>query len=248
MPRTPFEMSSDPAGLLVIDKPSGLTSYDCVHRIKKILGQKRVGHCGTLDPLAEGVLLVLFGTHTAYQDYFQGMEKQYWFRAELGRTTDSGDRDGSETGRSPFDGVTRQALADALVKFRGPMWQVPPKVSAIKYGGKRLYEWARQGIEVPRPPRRVEIYSSELLTFDPPYWEARVICSRGTYIRSLVTDVGDVLKCGAVVDALIRERIGSFRREEAVTWPILMGCSAEQLLEHSNAEKIDRFSLNSRHF
>jgi tRNA pseudouridine55 synthase len=223
---------SDVSGLLLLDKPAGLTSYDCVHRVKRILAREKVGHCGTLDPLAMGVLILLVGRATRQQSTFLDLEKQYWFRGEFGRVTDTGDREG-QCLRSPgFGHVTAQHLKDALDTFVGEQMQTPPRFSALKFQGKRYYQWARQGVEIPRRARPVRIKSFELLSFQAPFWEARVVCSRGTYIRTLVEDVAERLGTGASVDVLIRERIGHFSRDQALSWETVSQSSRAQLLDH----------------
>ena len=130
------------SGLLVVDKPAGLTSFQCVDRIRKILGGIRVGHCGTLDPMAQGVLLVLYGAATKLQDQFLALEKQYWFRARWGIVTDTGDREGKETGRFEFAHVAEAALRETLTQFVGAQQQTPPMYAALKYKGKHYYDWA----------------------------------------------------------------------------------------------------------
>ena len=197
---------------------------------RRILQEKRIGHCGTLDPMAQGVLMLVFGHHTRRQSEFLDMEKQYWFRSELGRSTDSGDRTGKTIDTLPFKQVTRAALESVVQGFVGEQLQIPPKVSAVKYQGKRLYEWTRQGIEVPRAPRQVHIRSFEVLAFDGHFYEARVMCSRGTYIRTLAEDVARKLGTAGTVDALIRERVGTYRREDALDWDRLCHSTRDELL------------------
>lgn len=221
------------SGLLLLDKPSGPTSFDCVRRARHILGQKRMGHCGTLDPMAQGVLILVFGDYTRRQHEFLSMEKQYWFRGELGRITDSGDRTGKTLETLPVKDVTLDALRAAATTFVGDIQQTPPKVSAVKFQGKRLYEWTRKGIEVPRAPRQVHISSFEILSFDGSFYEARVVCSRGTYIRTLAEDMARALGTGGLVDALVRERVGTYRREDALSWDTLCSSTREQLLGFS---------------
>ena len=142
-------------GLLVLDKPAGITSYDCVHHVKRISGEKRVGHCGTLDPLAEGVLLLLIGRATRHQEAFLAMEKQYWFRAQFGTQTDTGDREGKCIQTLAVPVLDADRLQVALSSLVGEHWQTPPRYSALKYKGKPYYHWARRGIEIPRHPRPV---------------------------------------------------------------------------------------------
>jgi tRNA pseudouridine55 synthase len=202
---------------------------------RRTLGEKRIGHCGTLDPIAQGVLVLLFGSETRRQREFLDMEKQYWFRCELGRVTDSGDRTGKTLEMLPVGPISRDGLATVATSFVGDHWQIPPKVSAVKYQGKRLYEWTRKGIEVPRAPRNISIYSFEILSVDGAYYEARVTCSRGTYIRTLVEDVARKLGTGGTVDALVRERVGQYKRENAVSWDQLCHSSRDELLNLANA-------------
>ncbi len=221
------------SGLLLLDKPSGPTSFDCVRKARSILGQRRMGHCGTLDPMAQGVLVLVYGDCTRRQHEFLGMEKQYWFRGELGRSSESGDRTGKTLETRPVGGITLDALKAAAQTFVGEVWQTPPKVSAVKYQGKRLYEWTRKGIEVPRAPRQVHITSFDILSFDGTFYEGRVVCSRGTYIRTLAEDLAIKLGSLGLVDALIRERVGVYRRENALSWERLCSSSREQLLELS---------------
>ena len=207
-----------PSGLLLLDKPSGVTSFDCVQVAKRRLGAARAGHCGTLDPAARGLLLILVGSATRHQDSFLGLEKEYWFRSELGVKTSTGDRQGETIEARPPDHVTRETLENVLPSFVGNMEQTPPRYSALKYKGKPYYYYARKGLDVPRAPRAVSILSLSLLSFRLPFWEARVVCSRGTYVRTLVEDVAERLKtCGTLVE-LIRERIGTYRRDDALAW------------------------------
>jgi tRNA pseudouridine55 synthase len=228
-------MVDSASGLLLLDKPSGPTSFDCVRMARRVLQEKRIGHCGTLDPMAQGVLVLLFGRSTRRQNEFLAMEKQYWFRCELGRITDSGDRMGKTLETLAVPSLTRDDLEAAAKGFLGESLQIPPKVSAIKYKGKRLYEWTRKGIEVPRAPRSISIYSFEILSLEGNYFEARVVCSRGTYIRTLVEDVARKMGTGGTVDALIRERVGTYRRENAMSWETLCTSSRESLLTLAQA-------------
>jgi len=222
-------MTETPQGLLLLDKPSGVTSFDCVAVVRKKLGVQRVGHCGTLDPAARGLLLVLVGAATSSQDSFLGLEKEYWFTAELGRRTSTGDREGKMTETKPWGHVTKDALEESLRRFTGDIQQVPPMYSALKHRGKPYYEYARKGLSVPRAPRTVTIRAFSLISFHPPAWEARVVCSRGTYVRTLVEDVSESLKtCGTLTD-LVRERIGPYHKDQALTWPELQMISREDL-------------------
>ena len=211
-------MTEPLSGLLLLDKPSGITSFDGVYHVRRKLGVKRVGHCGTLDPAARGLLMILVGTATREQESFLGLEKEYWFRGEFGRKTSTADNEGPVVETSSAAHVTRETLTNALSSFTGDIQQLPPMYSALKYKGRPYYDYARKGIEIPRSPRPVTIYSFELLSFRLPYWEARVVCSRGTYIRTLVEDVAERLGSCATLVALIRERVGPYTREQAFTW------------------------------
>ena len=223
-------MADSPQGLLLLDKPSGVTSFDCVAVIRKRLGVQRVGHCGTLDPAARGLLLILVGTATSFQDSFLGLEKEYELKAELGRRTSTGDLEGETIETQPWDQVTRELLEKTLQRFTGELQQLPPMYSALKYKGRPYYAYARKGLTVPRSPRAVTIRSFSLLSFRPPSWEARVVCSRGTYIRTLVEDVSASLNtCGTLTD-LIRHRIGPYRNDQALTWQELRMIHRENLI------------------
>jgi tRNA pseudouridine55 synthase len=228
-------MSLPRGGLLIIDKPAGKTSHDCVQFLRQKLNVPRIGHCGTLDPFAQGVLPLLLGPATCIQDQFLRFPKTYWFEAEFGQATESGDRDGRTFVRLPFD-VAAATLARALRAFEGEQWQVPPRISAVKHRGKRFYEWTRQGIDVSRAPRQVTVEEFTLIHFSAPLWEARVRCSRGTYIRTLAEDVAAHFGTVAVLQQLVREQVGPFSRDSAISWTDLHQLSAKALLEQSEHE------------
>jgi tRNA pseudouridine55 synthase len=235
------------SGLLLLDKPSGVTSFDCVAVVRRVLGVKRVGHCGTLDPAAKGLLLILVGSATKTQDSFLGLEKEYWFRAELGRKTATGDLEGDVQETTPFSHVTQELLQKTLENFVGDIQQVPPIYSALKYHGKPFYHYARKGQSIPMMPRTVTIRSIELLSFELPYWEARVVCSRGTYVRTLAEDVASRMNtCGTLVD-LVRERIGPYRRDEAMSLESVRNSHPTKLikaLQVVTPECLSRGSIN----
>ncbi len=222
-------MTDFPSGLLLLDKPEGVTSFDCVRMAKRRLGAARAGHCGTLDPAARGLLLILAGAATRQQDSFLGLEKEYWFRAQLGVKTSTGDREGCETESKPCDRVNQENLTQTLAAFIGEIAQIPPLYSALKYKGKPYYHYARKGLDVPRVPRLVSIASLSLLSFHSPYWEARLVCSRGTYVRALVEDVAERLGTCATLVELIRERIGPYHRNQALRWDELRLMDTESL-------------------
>lgn len=203
-------------GILNIDKPYGITSMELVRRIKRASGLKRVGHGGTLDPIATGVIAVCLGQATRVMEYLVDGSKEYSAVIELGATTDTYDALGEVTGRQDCSSVTESDIERALQQFRGEIDQVPPMYSALKKEGKRLYELARAGIEVERQPRRVEVYNIELIEWTPPLVTARVGCGRGFYMRSLAHDLGESLGCGGHLKSLVRVRSSIFDLSEAI--------------------------------
>ena len=204
-------------GIFNIDKPSGWTSHDVVARVRRITGQKRVGHAGTLDPLATGVLPVVLGTATRLVEYLADADKAYRATVVLGATTNTYDREGTLTPSPNTLMPSREEVETTLHQFRSEIEQLPPMHSAIKVGGKKLYELARQGIEVERQPRKVTISNLQLEAYKPPILQMFVECSKGTYIRSLAHDLGSALGTGAYLDALIRTRHGPFTLGGATT-------------------------------
>ena len=200
----------DVSGVLLIDKPAGWTSFDVVNFVRSRFNVPKVGHCGTLDPAATGLLVLMLGAFTRKSDFFSGDDKSYEGTLELGRVTDSGDLDGAVVREADFSGVAEADVRAAFAKFTGEQLQTPPMVSAVKVGGKKLYELARKGVEVEREPRRIVISRFELLKFAPPYCDFAVDCSKGTYIRTLCADVGETLGCGGVLARLRRTRSGRF--------------------------------------
>ncbi len=208
-------MNSLVEGMLNIDKPAGLTSHDVVNRVRRVAGLRRVGHAGTLDPLATGVLLVCLGRATRLVEYLVGQPKTYEVMIRLGQNTDTYDAEGAVVAERPCH-FTPDDLTTALAQFRGPIQQIPPLYSAIKKEGQPLYKLARQGKEVEIEARAVTIYELEQLAFDLPLLTLRIVCSSGTYIRSLAHDLGEVLGCGGHVAALRRTAVGEFTLDTAV--------------------------------
>lgn len=203
------------AGLLILDKPAGLTSHDAVQRVRRLLGERRVGHAGTLDPLATGVLLVCAGWAARYVEYLVGLQKTYETTVRLGQTTATYDGEGEIVRERPVD-ISEAQLAEALDRFRGPIRQQPPIYSAVKQDGRPLYKLARRGETVDVPARDVEIYDLTVLDWRPPFLDLRVACSSGTYIRSLAHDLGEALGTGGYVAALRRTAAGAFTLDRAV--------------------------------
>lgn len=204
-------------GILNIDKPPGMTSMDVVRRVKRAIRQKRVGHGGTLDPIATGVIAICLGQATRMMDYLIEGTKEYRGMVELGVETDTYDNVGEVTATGDASSVTVQDVETALKAFRGTIRQVPPMYSALKRHGKRLYELARAGIEVERVARRIEVLGIELLDWTPPVVELKVTCGRGFYMRSLAHDLGQALGCGGHLKSLVRLRSGPFKVSEAMT-------------------------------
>jgi len=196
-------------GILVLDKPADMSSASAVDAVKKRLGVQRAGHGGTLDPIATGVLPICLDEATKLAQYLLADDKGYEADLLLGVETDTLDRTGTVTATRPVS-VTREAVVAALAARMGEQDQVPPMYSAIKQGGVRLYHRARAGEEIEREPRRIRIDALELLAFDPPHLRIAIACSKGTYVRSLIADLGNDLGCGAHMTELRRTRSGVF--------------------------------------
>lgn len=200
---------SAPEGLLLIDKPSGITSHDVVDAVRRASGIRKVGHAGTLDPMATGLMLVCVGRATRLLRYVTGLDKVYEGSALLGVQTDTLDADGTVVAESVVD-VDELQLKSAMSKYVGDIQQVPPAHSAVKVGGRKLYEAARKGEPVEAPARNVRIETYDLLASRTPEFDFRAECSSGTYIRALIADTGTELGCGAHLTALRRLRVGEF--------------------------------------
>jgi tRNA pseudouridine55 synthase len=208
-----------PSGLLNLAKPAGPTSHDCVARVRCVFGCRRVGHAGTLDPQATGVLLVGVGQGARILEYLQGLTKTYRAAARFGIETDTQDIWGTVRRRKDPSALTEAEVEGAVTALTEERLQTPPMVSAVKLGGRKLYELARQGEEVEREPRPIAIHRAELLAFRPgPEAEAefRIVCSSGVYVRTLCHDLGRRLGPGAAMSALIREAVGPYALEQAV--------------------------------
>jgi len=204
-------------GLLILDKPQGLTSHDVVRRVRRFFRTKRVGHTGTLDPMATGVLVVAIGEGTKLVQFLMAGHKSYRATLKLGETTDTYDAEGTITQRRTVPPLTVEEVGRCCRKFVGSIEQIPPMFSAIKKNGTPLHRLARQGIEVDRESRNVEISRIEVLAVDLPYVTLEVDCAKGTYIRTLAHDLGEELGTGAHLTALRRTRNGSFDETDAVS-------------------------------
>ena len=221
--------------MLVVDKPAGISSNDAVQQAKRLFGAQKVGHTGSLDPLATGVLPLCFGEATKFSQFLLDADKKYWTRIRLGVTTETGDADGEVIAEADASGVTAAQVVEALKTFVGEIEQIPSMYSALKHQGQPLYKLARQGIEVERAPRKVTIYSAELLNVTGSEIELLVHCSKGTYIRSLAEDLGAALGCGGHVSGLRRLAAGPYQEEQAVSF--------EQLNAISSPEELDALLL-----
>ena len=204
-------------GILVVNKPSGMTSHDVVAIARRRFKMKRIGHAGTLDPLATGVLILLIGRSTKLFNKFADMDKAYQATLVLGRKTVSADIEGGVISEKPYDSITRDDVERVFEQFRGEIDQVPPMVSAVKHKGRKLYELARSGIEVERKARRIKIYRLNLEEFSSPYVSFFLKCSKGTYVRQIAEDVGERLGCGACISQIERTQVGAYSIGEAVT-------------------------------
>ncbi len=203
------------SGVLVVDKPVGYTSHDIVQIIRRGTGIRRAGHTGTLDPRASGVLVVLLGPAVRLSEYVSASDKRYQAVIQLGTTTDTYDSDGQVLTNHPVN-ITEEQFVAALQSFIGEIEQVPPPYSAVKVKGRKAYEMAREGEEIDLQPRKIRVYSLELLEWAPPEAVIDVYCSSGTYIRSLANDLGKMLGCGAHLVGLRRTKSGRFTLRDAV--------------------------------
>ena len=208
-------------GILVLDKPQGISSNDAVQQAKKLFGAQKVGHTGSLDPLATGVLPLCFGEATKFSQFLLTSDKKYWVRIKLGVVTDSGDADGEVIATADASVVTKSDIEALLPKFRGEISQVPSMYSALKHNGQPLYKLARQGIEVQREARCVQIFSNELVDFADQFFALMIHCSKGTYVRSIAEDIGQELGVGAHVSELRRLAAGPFTEADLITLPYL---------------------------
>lgn len=208
--------NNDCSGLIIVNKPAGITSFKLVSIIKRILNVKKAGHCGTLDPLASGLMLILVGKATKAQDSFMKQDKVYLADIRLGLKTDSGDLAGKIISQSSYDHITEDQIIKVCKSFEGLIEQTPPMFSALKVKGKKLYELARQGITIDRKKRNVTIYSIDVLGLSDNIINIRVKCSSGTYIRTLAEDIGEKLGTDAVLNNLIREEIGVYSLKDSL--------------------------------
>lgn len=210
-PRRPVD------GILLLDKPAGMTSNKALQEVKHLMQAEKAGHTGSLDPLATGLLPICLGEASKFSQYLLDADKVYRARMRLGQKTTTADAEGEVIAEAPVPVLDAAAIEAVLARFRGDISQVPSMYSALKKDGRPLYELARQGVEVERAARPVSIYRLELLAAGAESWDIEVACSKGTYVRNLVEDIGDAIGCGAHVSALRRLDVGPFRQEQMVT-------------------------------
>ena len=217
-------------GILLVDKPAGPTSHDIVYKIRRHFNLKKVGHGGTLDPAATGLLVILLGRGTRVSNRFMSSDKTYEGTITLGKTTDSQDAEGLTVKESDPSGITRAQLEEAISKFKGDMFQIPPMVSAIKMAGIPLYKLARKGEEIERKPRFIHLYEFRLLDFNPPHGTFVLRCSKGTYVRTLCHDIGEALGVGAHLSQLRRTESAGYHIGQSITLDKLLTMQQVDLL------------------
>ncbi len=218
-------------GVLTFDKPKGISSNQAVQKIKRLFRARKVGHTGSLDPLATGILPLCFGEATKFSQYLLNADKQYRVGVRLGMSTDTGDADGKILLIRSTSHVTKELIERKLEQFRGQFDQIPSMYSAIKHHGQPLYKLARQGIEIERTARKVTVYHNNLISLNNDELELDIHCGKGTYVRTVILDLGESLQCGAHVVRLRRTKVGSFTEDGLVTWERLEQAYDEERLQ-----------------
>lgn len=226
------EQKKDLEGVLLIDKPTGMTSHDVVDRVRRKLRMKRIGHAGTLDPMATGLLIILVGKATKLSQFLTSLDKTYSGTIKLGESTNTQDADGEVTTTRPVPEISLEESQAAFDEFVGDQYQIPPMFSAVKINGQRLYKLARKGEVVERPPRFIRVSKFEVTRHELPELDFTMNCSKGTYVRTLANDLGEKLDCGAHLTALRRDASDQFSVDKAV------GLEAFKEMEISEIEKI----------
>lgn len=219
----------DMDGILLVDKPADWTSFDVVNCVRSRFNIPKVGHCGTLDPAATGLLVLVLNNFTKLSGQLSGDDKSYSGTLLLGKETDTLDLDGEVISEQDYSKVSEENLLELASGFLGAQQQLPPMVSAVKQNGKRLYELARKGVEVEREPRTIEIKKFELTRINLPEADFVIECSKGTYVRSVVSDLGKKAGCGAVLAKLRRLSCGNFKLTDAVSMDVIKGWEAADL-------------------
>lgn len=220
-------------GVLLVDKAPDMTSHDVVAVARRTLNQKKIGHCGTLDPMATGLLILTLGRGTKIQDLLMAEDKEYVGKVKLGEATSTQDAQGEVTESAEVPDLTREEIEKVMDEFTGDFYQTPPMVSAIKKDGVPLYKLARKGQEVKRDPRLVHIYHYELLSLALPEFEFRVVCSKGFYVRTYAHEIGQKLGCCAHLSALRRTKSGKFKADGAITFDELKNGTRQSVAERA---------------
>ena len=220
------------SGFLLVDKPSGITSSKLVQVIKKTFSLNKIGHTGTLDPLATGLMVLCVGQATKFSQFLLVKDKSYRVSIELGVATDTFDAEGVVTSEKSVNHVTRELIEASLTNFQGEIEQIPPMYSAIKKNGVPLYKMARRGLKVDLEPRKVSIHEIKILEFDGKFLDLKVCCSKGTYIRAIAADLGDVLGCGAHVAELRRLSVGTYDEKDMLAFDELVKLENREVLAH----------------
>lgn len=239
-----WEISPAPDGLLLVDKEPGMTSHDVVAIARRQLKTKKIGHCGTLDPMATGLLMLVIGKATKLQDYLMADQKEYLATMKLGQTTGSQDKESDIVEEKEVPELSDSDIDNVFKEYEGKFEQIPPMVSAIKKDGVRLYKLARQGIEVPRDPRPVEVFEYEVSRFDSPEIDFRVVSSKGFYVRTYAHDIGQKLECGSHLTALRRSRSGKFLAKDGLPVTILKELDRDSIIERIIPIEVLKESLN----
>ncbi|MDQ8204971.1 tRNA pseudouridine(55) synthase TruB [Pelagicoccus sp. SDUM812003] len=211
-----MEQKKDLEGILLIDKPTGMTSHDVVDQVRRKLRMKRIGHAGTLDPMATGLLIILVGKATKLSQYLTSLDKTYSGTIKLGETTNTQDADGEVTSTKPVPQLSEADARAVMETFVGDQYQTPPMFSAVKINGQRLYKMARKGQEVEREPRFIRVSRFDITRFESPEIDFSLDCSKGTYVRTLANDFGEKIGCGAHLTALRRDASDQFNTSKAV--------------------------------
>lgn len=232
----PRRRGRDIHGVLLLDKPQGISSNDALQKVKRFFNANRAGHTGALDPLATGMLPICLGEATKFSQYLLNSDKRYRVVARLGQRTDTSDADGKLICERAVQ-FDQQQLLNALANFRGKIQQIPSMYSALKYQGRKLYEYAREGIDIPREPRAIEVYDLQLLRQGENELELEIHCSKGTYIRTIIDDLGELLGCGAHVTSL--------RRLQVATYPIEKMVTLEQLSSYMELARDQDFGVDN---
>ncbi len=220
-----------PCGIIIINKPQGITSHNCISKLRWLLKERKIGHCGTLDPIASGVLPIMIGNAVKASEYLVDHDKRYFAGIKLGITTTTEDITGEITSQYSGELPSFERFAEVAKSFEGEIMQVPPMYSALKVGGVKLLDLAREGVTIDRKARKVNIYSCEPMERNGEFF-LDVACSRGTYIRTLCADIGEKLGCGAVMSSLSRTEVGVFKEEDAIIFDDLNNMTREEILSH----------------